>query len=215
MTDHPPYPPGDPSNAAVSAVLAGNRIELVRFFALRLGSSAAGEELVFQIDAALAEGRFRRSGDDDLASLFRFGSQLLAAQRGCERAGAVTLRLAGTGSEAAAQFEPHHHRAMAVIGRLSDLSPDALLVLRLRKLEGCSFLTVAEVLDISVEQVEERLRLALQQLTERSPGMGVSDAPSVQTVAISSAPSDEEQTERCDCHPAPNPAVTAKPKHRR
>ena len=62
-----------------------------------------------------------------------------------------------------------------MVEQLLSLPADALLVLRLRKLEGFSFLTIAEMLDIPVDEVEGHLRAALHQLLSLAPRAVASD----------------------------------------
>lgn len=143
---------------ALVKLFADKRDNLLRFFMTRLGSREAAEQVVLQLGEAVAEGRLRTDGQDPVAALYKFGSELASRRRGpntCNVEGAI---------------EPaNYHRSAQLAEAIGLLPPDVRKVLYQHKFEHRSFQAIAEAMNLSVDQVEEHLRTALVHLMRSAP----------------------------------------------
>lgn len=155
------------------------RPNLVRFFAARLGSSAAAEDLAQELYLRIAG----LSADEDILSpmalLYRMGSNLMLDRLRRERRAAVregawlasaTTRL----GDEEIHDEPPADEALAARQRLAlllreleALPPRMRRAFQLHKLEGLSHLETARAMGISVSAVEKHISGALKTLLAR------------------------------------------------
>jgi RNA polymerase sigma factor (sigma-70 family) len=169
---------GDP--ALIEAYLE-RRTALVRFFALRLGSTAAGEDLVQEIYLRLTSREAQVEVQSPAAYLYRLGSNLMLDKiRGERRAAArdqawrETHRSALGADEvdetpdAVAVLEGRQ-RLQRVVAAVQELGPQTRRVFQLHKLEGLSHSETAERLGISRSAVEKHMIAVLKHLARRLP----------------------------------------------
>ncbi len=97
------------------------------------------------------------------ATFFAFGSELV---RDRLRKQARNRQAIGSGaSEVDAAGADERLRLMVAV--LSELPPDTLLIFRLHKFEGRSFSQIAKMLNVTADQVEHHIGLALRLLLQR------------------------------------------------
>jgi RNA polymerase sigma-70 factor (ECF subfamily) len=155
------------------------REALRRYFALRLGSAEAAEDLVQDIYFKVTAGAHAEDIANPAGFLYRLGTNLMldrlkqqrrAARReqGWVEANAVTL-----GGEAVAQA-PQADEAMAsrqryqaMLAALEDLTPACRRAFRLHKLQGLSHAETAQALGVSKSTVEKHVSAALKHLIAR------------------------------------------------
>ena len=164
----------------VSAYLE-RRADLIRFFALRLRSVSAAEDLVQEIYVRVAAADAAVEIQNPTAYLYRLGSNLmldrLRGERRTGRRDAAWLDSQSTrlgGHEISA--EPSAEAAVAARQRLArlteallELGPQTQRVFRMHKFEGLSHPQVAEALGISRSAVEKHMMAALKHLASRLP----------------------------------------------
>jgi RNA polymerase sigma factor (sigma-70 family) len=167
--------------ASLIAVYLERRADLERFFALRLRSAAAAEDLVQEIFVRLASADASRDIHNPAAYLYRLGSNLmLDRMRGERRAGrreaawldTHTSRLNGeeVSNEPSAEAALAARQRLALIRlSLSELSPQTQRVFRMHKFEGMTHPQVAQALGISRSAVEKHMMAALKHLAARLP----------------------------------------------
>lgn len=165
-------------SALVAAYLA-RRADLVRFFALRLRSEAAAEDLVQDIYVRLRGAAPAEAVRNPVGYLYRLGSNLMLDRLRGERRSArrdaawrTVHRTEAAGDELSE--EPRADDALAarqrlarVVQAIGDLSPQTQRVFRLHKLDGLSHAEVATALGISRSAVEKHMIAALKHLSLR------------------------------------------------
>ena len=167
--------------ASLIAVYLERRSDLERFFALRLRSAAAAEDLVQEIFVRLASADAPRDIHNPAAYLYRLGSNLMLDRlRGERRAGrreaawldTQTSRMNGeeVSSEPSAETALAARQRLELIRRsLGDLSPQTQRVFRMHKFEGMTHPQVAQALGISRSAVEKHMMAALKHLAAKLP----------------------------------------------
>lgn len=165
MMEHDDRRPDPQSIVTMTALLAGLRADLVRFFTLRLGAAGAAEQIVDEIGSAIREGRLRPSDCDMGAKLFEVGTELV---RDRLRTGRTARNRQATGSDAGElDAAGADERLRLMVGVLRELPADTLLILRLHKFEGRSFSEIAKMLNVTPDQVEQHIGSALRLLLRR------------------------------------------------
>jgi RNA polymerase sigma factor (sigma-70 family) len=165
--------------AALTAAYLERRQELIRFFAARLRSAGAAEDLVqdiyLRIQSVPPDARIR----DPASYLYRLGSNLMLDRLRGERRSATRdqqwrdVQFAKLGDEDLAN-EPQADDAVAarqmlreVVAVLEGLTPQTRRVFRMHKFDGLSHAEVAAALGISRSAVEKHCMAALKRLTEK------------------------------------------------
>jgi RNA polymerase sigma-70 factor (ECF subfamily) len=162
-------------NALLDAYLA-RRDDLVRFFAARLRSMAAAEDLVQDLYVRVASLDSEEPVENPSAYLYRLASNLMLDRLRSERrsgarddAWAQSERLE-LGGEAVAD-EPSAERNVAARQRLTQLTraiaelpPKTRRAFELHKLEGLTQEETARALGVSRKTVEKQISAALQRL---------------------------------------------------
>jgi len=156
------------------------RSDLLRYFALRLRSKAAAEDLVQDIYVRLHEIEAPPL-KHPVAYLYRLGSNMMLDRMRSERRAAArdeawrdtqttSLRndAVADGPDATDALAARQ-RLAAVISAVKDLSPQTQRVFRMHKLEGKSHSEVAAALGVSRSAVEKHMIAALKHLVERLP----------------------------------------------
>lgn len=171
--------PGSVASPLLAAYME-RREDLTRYFALRLGSTEAAEDLVQDIyfkAAAGVEGEIANPA----AFLFRLGSNLmldkLKQQRRAEarERGWVETQTVRLGGEEVADAPPadealaSRQRLEKMLAALEELSPACRRAFRLHKLEGLSHAQTAEAMGVSKSTVEKHISAALKHLLNRLP----------------------------------------------
>jgi RNA polymerase sigma-70 factor (ECF subfamily) len=162
--------------AALVAAYLERRTDLMRFFALRLRSAAAAEDLVQEIFVRLAAADAPAEIKNPSAYLYRLGSNLMLDRlRGERRTGrreaawleTQTSRVGGeeVSGEPSAENAVVARQRLALLSKaLLDLSPQTQRVFRMHKFEGMSHPEVAQALGISRSAVEKHMMAALKHL---------------------------------------------------
>ena len=155
------------------------RPDLQRFFALRLGSASAAEDLVQDIYLRLKGVDADAQIDNPVGYLYRLGSNLMIERlRGERRAVARDAawreahHLIQSGEDVADEVGAEdvvaaRQRLAAVVQVVGELPPQTQRVFRLHKLEGLSHAEVAARLGISRSAVEKHMITVLRRLAER------------------------------------------------
>lgn len=156
-------------------VYLAKREDLRRYFAMRLGSPEAAEDIVQDIYLRVARG-IEADVASPAAFLYRLGTNLMLDRLRAQRRGQAReagWRSASTtivGGDEVAE-EPAADTAAAarqhlsqVVEALNDLTPACRRVFRLHKLEGLSHAETAERLGISRSAVEKHVSAALKHL---------------------------------------------------
>lgn len=151
----------------------------MRFFTVRLGSSAAAEDLVQDIYLKLQGLDPATEVQNEAAFLYRLGSNLMLDRLRAQRRAATRdgdWREAQTtvaqGQEiaeepAADEVVASRQRLAMVVAFLDSLPPAQRQAFRMYKLEGSSQAEVAAALGCSVSSVEKYVRAAMKQLVEK------------------------------------------------
>ena len=165
--------------AELLAAYLERRGDLVRFFASRLKSSAAAEDLVQDIYLRVAALAADVEVRNPAAYLYRLGSNLMldrlrAARRAASRdqAWRETHRTLAGAEEVAEEPRADdalaaRQRLAAIVEALEELPPQTQRVFRMHKFEGLSHPEVAQALGISRSAVEKHVMAALKWLAER------------------------------------------------
>lgn len=152
------------------------RDDLVRFFAARLRSMSAAEDLVQDLYVRVASLEGQEAIENPSAYLYRLASNLMLDRlRSDRRSGArdsawVQSQRQELGGEAIAE-EPSAERSVAGRQRLAqlaraigDLPPKTRRAFELHKLEGMTQEETARALGVSRKTVEKQISSALQRL---------------------------------------------------
>lgn len=167
------------ARSAVLAAYLERRADLVRFFALRLRSAAAAEDLVQDIflrlnaidprtDVRNAAGYLYRLGNNMMLDKLR-GERRSAARDQAWRISHRTVAGAEEVSEepSADAAVAARQRLAAVVAVLKDLPEQTQRVFRMHKFDGLSHTEVAQALGISRSAVEKHCMAVLKRLAER------------------------------------------------
>jgi RNA polymerase sigma-70 factor (ECF subfamily) len=177
----PARPTASPGNAgaALLAAYLDRRDDLVRFFAMRLRSRGAAEDLVQDIYLRIAAVEPGLEVRNAAAYLYRLGSNLMldAIRHEARRAtrdrnwrdshrtlvGAVEVSEDPTADEAVASRQ----RLEAVLAIVRDMPPQTRRAFWMHKFGGQSHSEVAQTLGISRSAVEKHCMAALRQFADR------------------------------------------------
>jgi RNA polymerase sigma factor (sigma-70 family) len=167
--------------SALIATYLERRLDLVRFFTLRLRSPSAAEDLVQEIYVRLAGVEAGGDIQNPAAYLYRLGSNLMldrlrGERRTAHRDGAwLETQTTRIGVHDVAP-EPSAEAAVAARQRLAqlnaaltELSAQTQRVFRMHKFEGLTHPEVAAELGISRSAVEKHMMQALKHLLARLP----------------------------------------------
>jgi RNA polymerase sigma-70 factor (ECF subfamily) len=161
------------------AAYLNRRQDLVRFFALRLRSEQAAEDLVQEIYLRAAAAARQDEIRNPESYLFKLGSNLmldrLRSQRRAGRRDYVWLDL-HAGSEDGRAPEPSAERVVEarqqlqrIVEILGELPPATQDVFRLHKFDGLTHAEVAKRLGISRSAVEKHVMAVLRRLEKALP----------------------------------------------
>jgi RNA polymerase sigma-70 factor (ECF subfamily) len=157
------------------------RTDLVRFFTVRLRSSAAAEDLVQDIYVRLSGIDEPAEIQNPMAYLYRLGSNLMldrirGERRTAHRDGAwldtqtTRIGIHEVSSEPDAEAAVAARQRLALLTEaLKELGPQTQRVFRMHKFEGLSHPQVAALLGISRSAVEKHMMAALKHLLARLP----------------------------------------------
>ena len=167
--------------SALIGLYLERRTDLVRFFAMRLRSVSAAEDLVQDIYVRLSGLEQPAEIQNPMAYLYRLGSNLMldrlrGERRTAHRDGAwLDSQTTRVGTEEISA-EPSAEAAVAARQRLalltaaiSELNPQTQRIFRMHKFEGLSHPEVAAALGISRSAVEKHMMAALKHLLRRLP----------------------------------------------
>jgi RNA polymerase sigma factor (sigma-70 family) len=161
------------------AVYLEKRANLVRFFAARLGSLEAAEDLAQDLYVKLSTMEPVEDVQNPMALLYRMGANLMLDRLRRERRGAVRedawLKAERTtlGGEdvvdepAADETLAARQRLALLIAGLESLPPRMRQAFRLHKLDGMSHAETARTMGISISAVEKHVSGALKALLEK------------------------------------------------
>jgi RNA polymerase sigma factor (sigma-70 family) len=168
-------------NPALIETYLQRRADLVRFFAVRLRSTAAAEDLVQEIYLRLTSREGEVEVQNPAAYLYRLGSNLMLDKlRGERRAAARDqawreVNRSALGPEdideapdAVASLEARQ-RLQRVVEAVQELGAQTQRVFQLHKLQGLSHTETAEQLGISRSAVEKHMIAVLKHLARRLP----------------------------------------------
>lgn len=171
----------DDGRSPLIALYLERRIDLVRFFTVRLRSPAAAEDLVQDIYVRLSGIAEPAEIQNPMAYLYRLGSNLMldrlrGERRTAHRDGAwldsQTTRIGAheVSAEPSAEVAvAARQRLVLITEALKELSPQTQRVFRMHKFEGLSHPQVAQALGISRSAVEKHMMAALKHLLARLP----------------------------------------------
>jgi len=157
------------------AVYLARRVELVRYFRIRLRSEAAAEDLVQDIYVKIAGLPVEDIGNP-AAYLYRLGTNLMldrikqqtrSARRDADWRDAETT---SAGGEAVAQTPPADEALAArqrldrIIETVNALPPPVKEAFRLHKLEGLTHAETAKAMGISRSSVEKHIMASLRRI---------------------------------------------------
>lgn len=150
-----------------------SRLDLLRFFSLRLSSPAAAEDLVQDLYVKLKGTDDPADVRDPLSYLYRMGSNLMLDQMRHRRRALVRDYAWQGGESDAPGVDPSpspereaasRQQVAAVVEALRDLSPRCQEAFRLHKLEGLSHAETAERMGVTRSAVEKQISAALKHL---------------------------------------------------
>lgn len=172
-------------NSAAAPLLQAylqRREQLVRFFALRMGSAAAAEDLVQDIYVKISERAEIGEGiHSPAAFLYRLGTNLMldrlkqgrraqARDHAWRDLGAVSASGEDVADVPAADDAlAAKQRLATIIEALNALSPPCRRAFRLHKLEGLSHAETAQAMGLSKSSVEKYISAAMRHLMEQAP----------------------------------------------
>jgi RNA polymerase sigma-70 factor (ECF subfamily) len=161
------------------AVYLEKRANLVRFFAARLGSLEAAEDLTQDLYLKLSVMDAIEDVQNPMALLYRMGANLMLDRLRRERRSAARedawLKIARTtvGGEDVVDQPPAdealagRQRLAQLIAGLDGLPPRMRQAFRLHKLEGLSHAETARAMGVSISAVEKHVSGALKALLEK------------------------------------------------
>jgi RNA polymerase sigma factor (sigma-70 family) len=164
-----------PEPPVLLAVYLQRRDDLKRYFALRLGSTEAAEDLVQDIYFKIAGGV---SGEilNPAAFLYRMGANLMLDRLKQQRRalsrdrGWVDTQSVRLGGEEVADAPPadealvSRQRLQRMLAALEDLTPACRRAFRLHKLDGLSHAETATAMGVSKSTIEKHISAALKHL---------------------------------------------------
>lgn len=165
----------DSDSHPLIAVYLARRVELVRYFRIRLRSEAAAEDLVQDIFVKIA-GLPSEDIGNPAAYLYRLGTNLMldrikqqsrSARRDADWRDSETVT---AGGEDIAQAPPADEALAArqrldqIIATVSDLPPQVKEAFRLHKLEGLTHAETAKAMGISRSSVEKHIMASLKRI---------------------------------------------------
>lgn len=168
----------DGASRLMDAYMA-KRGDLVRFFAARLRSAAAAEDLIQDLYLRLAQLDPATPVDNPSAYLYRLATNLMldrlrAEQRSSARDAAwLTSQRTDMGGEhiaddpSAEQSVYARQRLSIAAGAIRDLPPKTRRAFALHKLEGKTQSEAARILGVSRKTVEKQISTALQRILAR------------------------------------------------
>lgn len=171
----------DDGRSALIGLYLERRTDLVRFFAVRLRSAAAAEDLVQDIYVRLSGMDQPVDIQNPMAYLYRLGSNLMldrlrGERRTAHRDGAwldsQTTRVGvhEVSAEPSAEVAVAARQRLVLLTQaLVELSPQTQRVFRMHKFDGLSHPQVAAALGISRSAVEKHMMAALKHLAARLP----------------------------------------------
>lgn len=155
------------------------RANLVRFFAARLGSAAAAEDLAQELYLKIAAQPDDEAIQNPMALLYRMGSNLMLDRLRQERR-AVARESAWMSSATTRLGDEEIHdappadevlaarqRLDLLLSELNALPPRMRRAFQLHKLEGLSHVETARAMGVSVSAVEKHVSAALKTLLSR------------------------------------------------
>jgi len=166
------------SQPALVEVYLRKRPELLRFFAMRLGSPAAAEDLVQDIYVRIVSGTIGEVINPG-AYLYRLGSNLMLDRIKKQRRAAARDTAwrqhahPGAGAETVAELSPAdealaaRQRLAKLIEAVQGLPPQCQRAFRLHKLEGLSHAETAAAMGVSRSAVEKHVSNALRVLLDK------------------------------------------------
>ncbi|MBU1375669.1 MAG: RNA polymerase sigma factor [Alphaproteobacteria bacterium] len=167
------------ARSALLAAYLERREDLVRFFAMRLKSPAAGEDLVQDIYLRIAAVEPGVDVRNAAGYLYRLGSNLMLDKIRGERRSAARdhdwrdSHRTVVGADEVSEEPPAdatvaaRQRLEAVVAVLKELPDQTQRVFRMHKFDGLSHTEVAQTLGISRSAVEKHCMAALKRLAER------------------------------------------------
>jgi RNA polymerase sigma-70 factor (ECF subfamily) len=170
---------GETGRSALVAAYVDHRKDLVRFFARRLRSEVAAEDLVQEVYLRIARVDEDARIESPLSYLYRLGSNLMLDQIRGERrsaareaawteARATRLGQAAIAEETAADDAlAARQRLSAIVQAVRELPAPAQEVFRLHKLQGLSHAETAARLGVSRSSVEKRMIAVLKHLANQ------------------------------------------------
>jgi len=168
----------DKDSDPLLAVYLLRRVELERYFALRLRSDEAAQDLVQDIFLKISRRR-PETIDNPAAYLYRLGSNLMLdhikqRQRSQRRVAAWGQLHGSVGGAEAASEEPAIDDALMareqlrrVVDAVRELAPQVQEAFRLHKLEGLSHAETATAMGVSRSSVEKYIMTSLKRILER------------------------------------------------
>lgn len=171
----------DDSRSSLIKLYLERRVDLVRFFTVRLRSPAAAEDLVQDIYVRLSGLEPSTDIQNPMAYLYRLGSNLMldrlrGERRSANRDGAwldsQTTRVGSHEISAEPSAETvvvARQRLTLLTEAMKELSPQTQRVFRMHKFEGLSHPEVAAAIGISRSAVEKHMMAALKHLLARLP----------------------------------------------
>lgn len=160
------------------AVYLARRVELVRYFRIRLRSEAAAEDLVQDIYVKIA-GLPPEDIGNPAAYLYRLGTNLMldrikqqarSARRDADWRDAETVTAGGEDialTPPADEALAARQRLDQVIATVGDLPPQVQEAFRLHKLEGLTHAETAKAMGISRSSVEKHIMASLKRILSR------------------------------------------------
>ena len=157
------------------------RPNLLRFFAARLGSTEAAEDLMQELYLRAAKAAPGEAVQNPRSWLFTAGSNILidlrrTGQRSAARDGAWTRDVQPSDDAAAALSTPTpetivsgRQRLSRVLERVDAMPPRMAEAFRLHKLQGLSQAQTAQRMGVSQKAVEKHLAAALHRLVAETP----------------------------------------------
>jgi RNA polymerase sigma-70 factor (ECF subfamily) len=170
---------GTERQGALLDAYLSKRDDLVRFFAARLRSMAAAEDLIQDLYVRVSNLEVAETVDNPSAYLYRLASNLMldrmrSERRSVARDGAwIDTQRMDVGGESVADEPSPEQSALArqrlaqVIAAVAELPPKTRRAFELHKLEGLSQEETALALGVSRKTVEKQISTALQRLVAR------------------------------------------------